>query len=525
MLPCESSTLHDAWHSAVYRHLCFDQRRWVLRTQRKLTGDVWHSAFRAFERFPLVQAVEPQRSTCGNEEGNLTFIADLRHAGSRPPGIAHFAKRVLRLWGVQRQQPSLAFERIVFPATTSEQLRSDWIQSLLQLVAPHVAIVPAEELVSLPRECFARALASGRSDTYFTRPKDAEALRLRAYQLARVADQRACVPLRACYFRRAEGIVAGRWEGGPRMVANRKELLRLMANVVNTVAPGGAVAQVGVNSSHSFAEQVALFASCDVLVSVHGSHNANLMFMRPGSAFIELNPHKFFYASYQALAEVAGIHYIPSRSNAIATTELRGKEVGKAEAFARKYGTWTDVRCQAVGGCRQQSRSFPTHVNTSDFAAGFARALLAVVAGWPCITKAQRETARIRPKLRGQAQLEHGRPPRLPSRRQLQTREPPSSNREVADRVEIGTLAQRAGESRRDRIAVCIVGQLSRLELSSKIAHLLRPTAALRPAALDVYMVMEVAAHIPTPHSEAVSPRPRPHALSRCAQSPALGHA
>ena len=34
-------------------------------------------------------------------------------------------------------------------------------------------------------------------------------------------------------------------------------------------------------------------------MSVHGSHNANVMWMRPGSAFMELNPHKFFYSSYQ----------------------------------------------------------------------------------------------------------------------------------------------------------------------------------------------------------------------------------
>ena len=56
---------------------------------------------------------------------------------------------------------------------------------------------------------------------------------------------------------------------------------------------------VTVNSSHTFAQQVAAFAQCDVLASVHGSQNANVMWMRPGAAFMELNPHKFFYSSYQ----------------------------------------------------------------------------------------------------------------------------------------------------------------------------------------------------------------------------------
>ena len=40
-------------------------------------------------------------------------------------------------------------------------------------------------------------------------------------------------------------------------------------------------------------------------VSVHGSHNANAMWMRPGAAFMEVNPRKFYYASYNQLATVA----------------------------------------------------------------------------------------------------------------------------------------------------------------------------------------------------------------------------
>ena len=43
-------------------------------------------------------------------------------------------------------------------------------------------------------------------------------------------------------------------------------------------APGARVAVVNINSSHTFAEQVGLFASCELMVSVHGSQNANLMF-------------------------------------------------------------------------------------------------------------------------------------------------------------------------------------------------------------------------------------------------------
>jgi hypothetical protein len=47
------------------------------------------------------------------------------------------------------------------------------------------------------------------------------------------------------------------------------------------------------------------------------------------------------------------------------------------------------------------------------------------------------------------------------------------------------------------RVAVCITGQLSRLELASKIANLLRPTAAASPApaALHVFLALERGTH------------------------------
>ena len=116
----------------------------------------------------------------------------------------------------------------------------------------------------------------------------------------------------------------------------------------------------------SFAEQVSLFASCDLLVSVHGSHNANVMWMRPGSAFMEINPHKFFYSSYEQLAAVATLHYLPSRLNEIERAALPPPRLAQAEYFTRKFSRWTDDRCQANGECRKMARNFPTRVNLTD---------------------------------------------------------------------------------------------------------------------------------------------------------------
>ena len=60
------------------------------------------------------------------------------------------------------------------------------------------------------------------------------------------------------------------------------------------------------------------FAQCDLLASVHGSQNANVMWMRRGAAFMEINPHKFYYSSYNHLSTVAGVLFLHSRRNSIA---------------------------------------------------------------------------------------------------------------------------------------------------------------------------------------------------------------
>ena len=69
-------------------------------------------------------------------------------------------------------------------------------------------------------------------------------------------------------------------------------------------------------------------------VSVHGSHNANVMWMRPGAAFMEVNPRKFYYASYHDLATVAGLLFLRSRRNEIALAADSPLKP-KAESFER----------------------------------------------------------------------------------------------------------------------------------------------------------------------------------------------
>ena len=50
----------------------------------------------------------------------------------------------------------------------------------------------------------------------------------------------------------------------------------------------------------------------------------------------------------------------------------------------------------------------------------------------------------------------------------------------------------KSGASTGLRVAVCIAGQLSRLEIHSKVENVLKPTEATSPAALDVFLALEV---------------------------------
>lgn len=338
--------LKDAeWAASMYNGLLFRRNRWILPyTPAQANAVKVRSS--AFQRFPITFVrAGLQNDTDGERVSGVSYMADLRHAGTGPPGIAHFAKRVLRLHGLQQQAARYGLppvDHVVFPATTARQLLQAWPRAMLKLVALQAKAVPADELTRRNWH-FEHVVVSARENTYFSRPEDADLLRAKAYALAGIAPQRRpCARVNACYFRRAEGLSSstGAWEGGPRIVANGRLVVRLMQLLVNVYAPGGRVTVVGTNSSMSFEQQVSVFASCDMVVSVHGSHNANVMFMRAGSAFMEVNPYKFFYASYEALAGVCGLLYLPSRFNSIAVGTMRRRDVQQAEAFTKKYGSW-----------------------------------------------------------------------------------------------------------------------------------------------------------------------------------------
>ena len=371
------------WQTTFYNNVCFSGRRWDLLWQKGGTP-LERGAFAStgFQRFPLrLLAVEnvsehiaTQRHDACWADG-VTYLADLRHAGGPTMGIAHFAKRLLRLYGLQRQAARYGLpevDRIVLPATSARHLAHSWPRGLVSLVAPRAELVSADAMARAPC-CYAHLIASARENTYFVRPEDASELRARAHMAA--GARRACGgrwPV-GCYFERSSGAARGHWEGGPRVVVNAAEVRAKLGAALERV--GGELRIVTTNSSHTFAEQVRTFESCDLLVSVHGSHNANQMWMRPGAAFMEVNPYLFYYDSYEKLADVLGLYYLPSRRNEI------GVSSASASRFVATYGRkFTDVTCQAHARCRTSARGFPTRVNMTDFDAQLSRGIAHLLA-------------------------------------------------------------------------------------------------------------------------------------------------
>lgn len=67
-------------------------------------------------------------------------------------------------------------------------------------------------------------------------------------------------------------------------------------------------------SEMSFVEQVRAMQSTDVLVATHGAGNANIVFMRPSSTFIEIFPFSYKAGPFDEFARIFGLRYFQAMS-------------------------------------------------------------------------------------------------------------------------------------------------------------------------------------------------------------------
>lgn len=367
-LECVEAVGGTAWMLSIIRDACFDGSRWSIRVTNPLHA--WQRS--AFQSAPTLA----RRGRCGRNGSVLgaAFLVDMRRVrGGQPVGIAHFAKRVLRAFGAVREgAPGLPpIRALAIPALRAEQIfDSPWISAVLRLAQPRGAALYTAERLSRERPCFAALVTSSRESTYFTTREAAHSFRLRAWRAASVkAPTHAHRKKTFCHFARARG----RLEGGPRKVANEARVRAALARIAED--EGGALAVVSTNSSQPFSTQVRTFEACDVLVSVHGSHNANIMWMRAGALFAELNPRLFYYDAYAFLASRLRVRYVESRRNAIAWGSLRPGDHARARAFEARYGNASDEACQLVPRCRGLARGFPTLVDVDALDAALRRRL------------------------------------------------------------------------------------------------------------------------------------------------------
>ena len=103
----EAVHLGDVWQTSIYDSLCFSGKRWqLLVEERHDLPRLKQYSSPAFARYPLrVQAVPNRTAALAQQKercwrDGLTFVADLKHGGGPTMGIAHFAKRILRLHGL-----------------------------------------------------------------------------------------------------------------------------------------------------------------------------------------------------------------------------------------------------------------------------------------------------------------------------------------------------------------------------------------------------------------------------------------
>lgn len=244
--------------------------------------------------------------------------------------LGHFARRMLPWFSIEVFDGAPQCDAFFFTRTPKQPL-SAWFNFVQQLVTGDRVLLYPSDLGTLT---ILDAMKLNYKSGWFRNPAEAQLFQ-------RMAWGRLGLSMPAtgtCYFIRRNG----------RNPENLEEVLTLLKSF-------GPVTILSFDNNTSVKEQASGFFRCSVLLSPHGSHNANVMFMQPGSTFIELNPHKFYHGVYNKLAKLVGVAVFPTRRNiAVHTSRL---------------ATWAqldDLQCQGVALCRIRARNGKYMVNITD---------------------------------------------------------------------------------------------------------------------------------------------------------------
>ena len=235
---------------------------------------------------------------------------------------------------------------------------------------------------------------------------------------------------------------------------------------------------------------------------------------------------RFLRSRDNSIATVADVAAEPAllsyHRSFLGTAKKRELFASKRAAFLRDFSSWDDVRCQENSKCRSASRNFPTVVNLTDLELHFAKGVEHVVASFPRSPSCPPPPPAAASAVGATGAAASTAPPSTASAiaasvpTATDAPEVPPSGRVGwrrlraataiskrgkgggRGRFEIGPIADSGGGGGGGglRVAVCVGGQLSRLEIESKLENVLKATAGTKPAALDLFLALEVGANL-----------------------------
>lgn len=317
---------------------------------------------------------------CARFMAGVSCVVDEVHPHASG-SLAHFSKRILP-WFFAYTLGHVRCDRFLFPRTPAAL--EPWFRGVTDLALGTANDSVLGGAVEAPprlfmeqlrgRTCLGAVRLLYRPHTYFVDEAEALAFKRRAWAHvglgappARPAGDAWRDAWRVCYLTRAPGRRLIRNAFNPSETkAAIAAALRQEARRRGRREPAVTMEDITPTPHTSFEDQVRMFARCDLLASPHGSQNANAIFMRPGSVFLEINPPKFFYFSYEALSRASGLHYVASRRNIALHVTKQPKLQAKFARRIRSFAHLNDTECQDVFACQDAARWIAFDVNLTD---------------------------------------------------------------------------------------------------------------------------------------------------------------
>lgn len=208
--------------------------------------------------------------------------------------------------------------------------------------------------------CFDRVLATEEHDSYFLDAEVAEIYR----QTVSFPIQHSPIEGANCFSQAYESVGLPSVRRPPcearnlravflrrdRPFWNEEELMQAMRDLTPNIHIETISADV------PYQVQVDMFAQADILVSVHGSHLTNQLFMRPGAGLVEVFPHWFYHPEQTTLARLTGVDHIKLTNNPLVPRELCTPTfipfLNKVESQIQEHNITTGDECMQEFLCR-----------------------------------------------------------------------------------------------------------------------------------------------------------------------------